>query len=371
ATVRVTGDLMEVWAPAQAPGLARAAAARAAGFPEQRITLHPTLAGGGYGRKIETAAIEQAAVMAVRLGRPVQLVWPRIEEILQDHPRPAARAAMAARFGNGGLLAAWQARIAVPATMERVLARLRAGVLLGPSDEADVAGAVPPYAIPSVAVDRLPVDIGIDPGLWRSAAHSYTCFFTECFIDELARQAGIEPLSFRMQMLGGNPRLARVLSDAAALGGWDGGPPGSGIGIAGHSAFGSHIGLLVEIEIAAGQRVRVLRAVAAVDCGRVVNPDVVRQQVEGAIVHGVSGAVGRPLLVEDGMPTARTIADYGLPTLADAPEVTVEIVASEDEPGGITELGVPPVGSAVSNALFSLTGQRARVLPIVIGSGRR
>jgi isoquinoline 1-oxidoreductase beta subunit len=218
-----------------------------------------------------------------------------------------------------------------------------------------------------LSVERVAAEIGVETGLWRSGAHSYTCFFTECFIDELARRANIEPVSFRMQILGGNPRLARVLSEAAALGLWDGGPSGSGMGIACHSAFGSHIAVLVEIEIAPDQRVRVLRAVAAVDCGRVINPDLVKQQIEGGIIHGVSGAIGPPLDYERGMPAARSIGDLRLPLLADAPEVSVEIVASEDDPGGVTELGVPPVGPAVANAYFSLTGRRLRSLPLAVG----
>jgi isoquinoline 1-oxidoreductase beta subunit len=370
ATVRVVGDLMEVWAPTQAPGLARAAAARATGFAEARITVHPTLVGSGYGRKFETEAIEQAAIMAVKLRRPVQLVWPRIEEIKRDHPRPPARAALAARFGNSGTIAAWSARIAVPPTTERLLERLHAGRLLGASDTADVAGAVPPYAIPAVSIERVRADIGIETGVWRSGAHSYTCFFTECFIDELARRAGIEPLSFRMQLLGGNERLANVISQAATLGGWDGGPPGSGIGLACHSAFGSHIATLVEIEIGADQAVRVLRAVAAVDCGRVINPEIVRQQIEGGIIYGISGATGQALRIDRGLPTATTIAELGLPTLANSPEVTVEIVPSENHPGGVTELGVPSVAPAIANALFSLTGRRQRTLPLVVGGGR-
>jgi isoquinoline 1-oxidoreductase beta subunit len=371
ATVRIVGDLMEVWAPTQAPGLARTAAARATGFAEARVTVHPMLVGSGYGRKFETDAIEQAAAMALRLDRPVQLSWARVQELKRDRMRPPALGRMAARFGNGGTIAAWQARIAVPATAGPLLARLHAGSLLGASDLADVAGGVPPYAIPAVSVERAPVEIGLETGLWRSGAHSYTCFFTECFIDELARRAAIEPLSFRMQLLGSNPRLALALSQAAALGGWDGGPPGSGIGLACHSAYGSHIALLVEIELTAGQRIRVLRAVAAVDCGRVVNPDIVRQQIEGGIVHGIAGAVGHPLRIEHGMPAATDIGALGLPLLADSPEISVEILPSEEEPGGVTELGVPPAAPAIANALASLTGRRVRRLPLALGSRSR
>jgi isoquinoline 1-oxidoreductase beta subunit len=371
ATARFTGDRLEIWAPAQAPGLARAAAATAAGIPEAQVTLYPMLIGSGYGRKLETVAIEQAVAMARQVKRPVQLVWSRTEELAQDFFRPPARASMAARLAQNGTIIGWQARIATPSTQREAMARLRSGESAdaGGSDAAAVAGAVPPYAIPSVAVDHLPVDIGLATGLWRSAAHSYTAFFTESFIDELARASGVEPLSFRMQMLGTNPRLAKALSTAAAIGGWDGGAPGSAMGIAAHSAFGSHVATLVEIEIGEAQRVRVVRAVAAVDCGRVINPEIVRQLVEGAIVYGISGATGNPIGIEDGLADRRTLGSLALPRLADSPEVTVEIVPSDDEPGGVTELGVPTVAPAIANAVFALSGQRLRRLPLVMGSG--
>lgn len=371
ATARLTGDRLEIWAPTQAPGLARAAAARAAGLPEARVTLYPMLIGSGYGRKLETAAIEQAAVMASRMKRPVQLVWSRIEESMQDTFRPPARAEMRARLGEQGNILGWESRIAVPSTADQVTSRLGSGDSGSGNAEnpSAVAGAVPPYAIPAVAVDHLPADIGLDTGLWRSGAHSYTAFFTECFVDELAREAQIEPLSFRMQMLGQNPRLARVLSTAAALGGWDGGGSGSSLGIAAHSAFGSHIATLVEVEVSAAQRVRVLRAIAAVDCGRVINPDIVRQLIEGGIIYGIAGAAGNPIAMENGLPDRRYMRDFAIPRLADTPEITVEIIPSEEDPGGITELGVPSVAPAMANAVFALTGQRLRSLPLVLGSG--
>ena len=166
---------------------------------------------------------------------------------------------------------------------------------------------MPPYAIPNVFVDHASADLGIETGLWRGAAHSYTCYFTECFIDELARAAGLEPFAFRNFLLQNNPRLARCLATAASIGGWDGGTPGSGMGLACHSAFGSHIACLVEVEVGSDQRLRVLRAVAAVDCGRVINPEIVKQQIEGGIVHGASAAVGRPIEIIGGIPTAISI----------------------------------------------------------------
>jgi len=367
ATARVTGDRLEIWAPTQAPGLARAAAARAAGFAEDQVTLYPMLAGGGYGRKLETDAIAQAAIIALALRRPVQLTWPRIQEIEHDSFRPAAAAQMTAWVAQGRLLG-WQARIAAPTTAAEVAARLGITPWLVRPDGAAVAGAEPPYGIANIAIDHIPTDIGIRTGAWRGEAHSYTSFFTESFIDELARTMGMEPLSFRIGLLGGTPRLARALSTATSIGGWDGGPPGSGMGISCHAAFGSYIATLVEVEVTADQRLRVLRAVCAVDCGRMVNPEIVKQQIEGGLIHGISAAIGKPLDIVRGVPTAQTIGAYGLPGMRDAPEISVELIESDEASGGITELAVPTAAPAIANAYFSLTGQRVRKLPIIVGA---
>jgi isoquinoline 1-oxidoreductase beta subunit len=365
ATARAVGDRLEIWAPTQAPGIAKAEAARAAGLPPAQVTLYPTLAGGGYGRKLETKAIVQAAMIARKVKRPVQLVWSRMEESARDTFRPPARAAMTARLGEHGLILGWQTRIAAPDSAADLAGRFGSRSIGSLADP--MAGAIPPYAIPAVAVDHLPAEVGVPTGAWRSGAHSYTAFFTESFVDELSRLANVEPLSFRMQMLGDNPRLARCLSTAAAVGGWDGGQRGSAMGIAGHSAFGSHAAVLVEVEIDRAQRVRVLRALCAVDCGRVINPEILKQQIEGGLVFGIAAATCNPAGFEGGRPTALNLRDHGFPLLASAPEVSVEILPSEDEPGGATELAVPLAAPAVANALFALTGQRLRELPLAFG----
>jgi isoquinoline 1-oxidoreductase beta subunit len=272
---------------------------------------------------------------------------------------------MSARLGGGGLILGWQARIAAPDGVAALTDRLgsrAAGGLAAPA-----AGAIPPYAIPAVAIDHLPAEIGLATGAWRSGAHSYTAFFTESFIDELSRVANVEPLSFRMQMLGDNPRLARCLSTAAALGGWDGGQAGSAMGLAAHSAFGSHIATLVEVEVERGARVRVLRALCAVDCGRVVNPEIVKQQIEGGLVFGIAAATANPIGLVKGRSSALSFRDFAFPGLAAAPEVSVELLDSDDPPGGVTELAVPTAAPAVANAIHALTGRRLRTLPLLIG----
>ena len=367
ATARVGGDRLELWLPTQAPAFARAAVARATGLAEAQITLYPMLLGGSFGAKLEAEAACQAAVLSLASKRPVQLMWSRAEDTLHDRFRPPALARMRARIGPAGRLLGWHAKIAAPSTAGALGRRLtgRAAVR-DQAEAAAVEGAAPPYAIPAYAVDHHPAAIGVPTGAWRSVAHSYTAFFTECFVDELAAQAAIDPLSFRMQLLGDAPRLAHCLSTAAALGGWEGGGAGTGQGLACHSCFGSHVAMLAEIHVDTDRQVKVDRVVAVVDCGRMINPEIVRQQIEGGIVFGLGAALGGEIGVTRGLVDARNFDALRLPRLADCPEIVVELVRSAAPPGGVGEIAVPPIAPAIANALFATTAKRARRLPIAL-----
>lgn len=370
ATARVAGDRLEIWAPTQAPGLMRAAVAEAIGYSESQVTIYPMLLGGAFGRKIEHDAAVQVAIIARRMNRPVQLTWSREEETRSDYFRPAARGRLTAKLAPDNTIAAWHTRIAAPATNNQMFQRIMPNMLIGEVDEPEagaVEGARPAYRIPNIAVEHMPVDIGVETGIWRSVGHSYTAFFTECFIDELAIRAGVEPLSFRIAMLGDSARLARCLTRAATLGAWDGGEQGGGMGLAAHSCFGSHVALVVRLGIGDDQRPVLQNVAAAVDCGRMVNPEIVRQQIEGGIVFGMSQALGRAIGYADDEPTAMNFPDLGLPILGDIPDIEIELIESDEEPGGVGEIAVPPVAPAIGNAIYAATGQRLRSLPFVVG----
>ncbi len=375
ATAHMRGDRLELWIPTQAPALARAAAARALDVAESNVVVHPMLVGGSFGRALENEAAGQAAILAARMKRPVQLVWSRAEDIGHDLYRPPAFARMSAQLGPSGLVQGWLAKIAAPATALEQAHRMFAGNaavrgLIPDPDGTDInaiAGAVPPYGIPAYAVDHHPVEIGVPTGHWRSGAHSYTAFFTECFIDELAQEAGLDPLGFRMQMLGVNPRLARCLSTVAAKGGWEGGSGGSGQGIACHSMAGSHVALLVEAHVDAAQKVIVDRVAAVVDCGRVINPELVRQQIEGGIIFGIAAATGAPIAIERGQAVPRNFAQLDVPRLASTPEIRIELIRSAEPAGGVSEIAVPPTAPAIANAIAAASGRRLRTLPLSLG----
>lgn len=363
ATARKVGDRLELWVPTQAPGLTRAAVARAVGWSEGSITIFPMQVGGGFGRKIENDAAVEAAILALQAGRPVQLMWGRPEEMLRGRHRPPARALLSARPAPGARIAAWRARIAAPSASAEIERRLagRAGGQ-GQRDAGAVEGALPPYQILAVAIEHAPADIGIEVGMWRSVAHSYTAFFTESFTDELAAAAQTDPLSFRMALLDHQPRLARCLARAAAAGGWTG-EPGAGEGLACHSGFGSHIALYCEAENKDGA-INVTQLVAVADCGRLVNPDIVRQQIEGGLIWGLAAALGDEVSYSRGLADQLGLAALDLPLLADTPDIAVELVNSREAPGGVAELAVPVVAPAVANAIASATGRRLRRLPL-------
>jgi isoquinoline 1-oxidoreductase beta subunit len=373
ATASIDHGELQLWIGTQVPGLAAKAAARAIGYDEANVTVHPMLIGGSFGRRYEIEIATQAAFLAQKLKRPVQLQWSRSEDMRQDRFRPAARAKMAARIAPGGRIEAWLAKIATPATTAELKARVLNGVgayeammaQAGVSVPASVAGAMPPYAIPSVAIDHHPVNIGVPTGDWRGRTHGASAFFTECFIDELATAQGIEPFSFRMGLLGDNPRLALCLSKVATLGGWNGGGAGTAQGLACHSMAGSHVAVMAEARIGGDGRVSVQRLVAVVDCGQIINPDIVRQQIAGGMIFGMSAATGVPVTVQRGLAGPERLGALRLPKLADAPHITIELLVSPHRSGGVGEISVPPVGPAIANALFAANGKRYRTLPLL------
>ena len=359
ATARFSGGELELWVPTQAPDAARRRAEKVSGGA--RVRLYPMPVGEPAGRALEADAIPIAVELARATGAPVQLSLSQSASQNHDHPSGGAIARMTALPGAGGITAAWKMRAALADGLGAALAAL--------TDKKDNAlgrpaldGSVPPYSIPHTSVEAVRVPVPFEAGYMRGSPQREFAFFTESFIDELAHAAGVEPLAFRMSLLGGNGRLARCLQGAARLAQWDGGGAGSTMGIAGCSAFGSHIGLVATASINEG-KVEVHRLVAAVDCGRVINSGIAAQQIEAGLIWALAQAtVSEPEWVA-GMPRARPLGTLGLPRLNDVPEISIELIPSSEAPGGISGLGTTVLAPAVANAIFAGSGKRMRSLP--------
>ncbi|MFA7585977.1 MAG: molybdopterin cofactor-binding domain-containing protein [Novosphingobium sp.] len=372
ATARIADGRLELWLASQAPEQARRAAAEALDMGLADVVVYPMPAGGSFDRRLEHDHAIEAALIARDLGKPVQLIWSRWQEHVAGRPRTPVAAVMSAKTAPGGEITAWQARLALPASAREFGARLFDGLspreamaaAEGLADPLAMEGALPPYAIPNVVVEHVPVAIPLPTGRLRGNAHGYTAFFTESFIDELAARGRREPLAFRMAMLGNDIRLAMCLQRVSALAGWNGGNDGSGQGLACH-----RIGNGCIAAVATARRdetgVRVDRISAVADIGRIINVDIARQQVEGGLVYGIGLALGSSTPYAEGLPVNGRLGMLDLPLLADCPTIEVEFIDSEAAPADPGELGVAVAAPAIANALFSATGLRFRRLPLL------
>lgn len=369
ATARVSeGEgKIEIWAPTQSITWTRMAVARALNVPGESVTVYPTLLGGGFGRKIEADAAVQAALIAREAGRPVQLIWSREEDVRQDKYRPAASARLRGRVSKDGRIEAWHCRSASQSVTASVMGRFMPLAARSEPDFSSVQGAIDlPYRLGDYLIEHAVVKAPVPVGYWRSVGHSFNAFFVESFMDELAEAAGQSPLTFRLKALEDKPRHRAVLERAAAMAKFGQPlPQGQGMGLALHESFGSIVAQVAHVEVGLDDRVRVLKVCCAVDCGRVINPDTVKAQMEGGIIFGLSAALLGEITFADGQSEQTNFDGYSLLTLAESPRIEVEILnASAADPGGVGEPGVPPIAPAVVNAISAATGTRIRKLPV-------
>lgn len=359
-TADVRADRVEIWAPTQNPQGTQTAAAQLAGVPVANVTVHVTHLGCGWGRRSRTDFVQDAVETSKQVGAPVQVTWTREEDMQHDFYRPAAYVRLAGGLDAQGKLTALTAAIvAQPLTGGN-------GV-----DGPAVAGlATMRYTVPNVHMNYVRPDLAVPVGYWRSVGPSQNVFFLECFVDELAHAAGRDPVEFRRELLANEPRLRHVLEVAARESGW-----GTAIasnrarGIAVMEDRGGWVAVVAEVELAA-DRIRVPRVTMAADCGRIIHPGIVEQQLVGSVVAGLSAALYGEITIEQGRVKQSNFRDQPLLRMNEMPEVRLHVVASEEEPGGVGEPGVPPVAPAVANALFALTGTRVRKLPLRGGKAR-
>lgn len=385
ATAWYRNDHMEIWAPTQAPDLGRIAVARVTDLAPDEVTINTTFLGGGFGRRLTQDYIEEAAAVAFRIDRPVKVIWSREEDTRHDLYRPAMLHRMKAGLNKGELsgwdhqivgpqILNWYVRNAGPAQFPWTPKFLydtlgKVGVwaegIATPKDISAIEGAIEyPYQVANIDIRHTHIDPGVPITWWRSVGYSHNGFAVETFMDELAHEAGQDPYRFRRRLLEKEPRHREVLDRAARLGGWDTPlPEGRARGIALMRSFGTYVAQVVEAGLENGS-IRVYKVAAAVDCGQVVNPAIVVDQIEGGILFGLTAALYGEITLEQGEVQQSNFHDYPLLRQYERPEVEVEIVDSTETPTGVGEPGVPPVIPALGNALFALTGERQRTLPL-------
>ena len=364
-TVEVRGDSAEIWVGSQFQTVDHAAAAKTLGLAPEKVKLNTMLAGGGFGRRANPASdyIVEACELARDAKVPVKLVWTREDDIRGGYYRPMYVHRVEVGLDAAGAVKAWSHAIVGPSivagtTFEPMM--VKEGI--DPTSTEGVADS--PYAIPNMQVMLHTVDAGVPVLWWRSVGHSHTAFVMETMIDELAAAAGKDPLALRRELLAAHPKVLRVLELAASKAGWGSAlPPGRARGIAVHESFGSVCAQVAEVSLVDGKP-RVHRVVAAFDCGLVVNPLTVEAQVQGAIAFGLSAALHGRITIKDGQVEQSNFHDYPVLRMSEMPQVEVHLVPGGDKPTGVGEPGTPPSAPAVANALFALTGKRARSLPL-------
>jgi CO/xanthine dehydrogenase Mo-binding subunit len=355
-TADVRSDRCEVWAPTQSPQGVLGAAARLTGLPEDRITVHVTRMGCGWGRRSQTDFVQDALETSMAVGAPVQVVWTREEDMRHDLYRPAARVELEGGIDERGRAAAVRARVVAPPF---------GGGRIGDADRNSVDGLVnAAYDIPHVFADYVRPDLPVPVGYWRSVGPSQNTFILEGFIDELAHEAGRDPVEFRREMLASDPRLGHVLDVAAERSGWSSpAPEGRARGVALVNDKGGRVAQVAEVSLEDGE-VRVHRVTLVADCGLIIHRGIVEQQMVGSVVAGLTAALHGEITLSAGRVDQGNFHDYPMLRMRQMPEVDVHVVESREAPGGVGEPGVPPTAPAVVNALFALTGARIRRLPI-------
>ncbi len=376
----------EIWSPNQGPDVAQALAADALGIARDKVTVHTTLMGGGFGRRGIPDFVAEAALVSRQVKRPVKLIWSREQDMQHDFYRPATYNVMKAALNDQGQVQSWSHKIVAPSLFRSLLPLLGkvapewmphwmtnslsavAGTLVKTRDPSAHEGAVEqPYAIPNVDIAHVFYDPGVPLGFWRSVGHSQNAFVVEGFIDELAHKAGEDPYKFRRRLLEGNARHLAVLDLVAEKANWGTPTLGTHQGIAVHESFGSVVAEVVEVRIVENT-IKVERVVCAADCGLVVNPDQVHAQVESAVIFGLTAALRGKITIKDGAVEQSNFHDYPLLRMNEVPVVEVHVVPSTNAPTGIGEPGTPPIAPAVANAVFAATGSRLRSLPLTLGA---
>jgi isoquinoline 1-oxidoreductase beta subunit len=362
-TVHVQADACEIWIGNQVLSRVQAIAAQVTGLPIEKVTVHNHLIGGGFGRRLEVDYVDKAVRIAQKVDGPVKVIWTREEDIQQALYRPSYFDRFAASVSNGRITA-WSHRIAGSSIMARWFpVTFKNGIDIDAID-----GAIDfPYDTPNIHVEYVRVEPppGVGTCFWRSVGPGHNIFVVESFVDELVHAAGQDPVAFRRAHLAKEPRLLACLDLAAEKGGWGSALPARvGRGVACQSVFGSYVAAIVEAEVDTNGEIAIRRVTATVDCGTVVNPDIVEAQIQGGLIFGLTAALYNEITIANGRVQQSNFNNYRMMRINETPAIEVHLVRNGEEPGGLGEPGTSIAAPALANALFAATGVRLRSLPV-------
>ena len=360
-TADVRADGCDIYGPTQFPQMAEGVAMQITGLPKEKVKVHTTFLGGGFGRRIDVDFIVQAVQISKAVGKPVKLIWTREDDMTHDFYRPVSLTTVSGGLDATGKPVAMKFRLTSPS----VTARLFPAFVKDGVEPFMAEAALVPYDIANTNVELAIHDAGVRVGYWRSVSHALNCFANESFVDEMASAAGQDPIEYRMAMLDGKEaeRFRNVLSIATAQAGWGKAAKGRFQGVALMEGYGTYVAQISEISINKGG-VRVHKVTCAVDCGTMVNPDIVKAQIESSVAYGMSAVLLSKITFKDGKVEQSNFHDYQVLRMNQMPVVEVHLVASTEKPGGIGEPVTATCGPSVANAVFAATGKRIRKLPI-------
>jgi isoquinoline 1-oxidoreductase beta subunit len=361
-TVQFKPDGCEIWTGTQVMARVQSEAAKAAGLPVDKVTVNNHLIGGGFGRRLEPDMVAAAVRVAKQVDGPLKVVWTREEDIQHDIYRPVYRDTISATL-SGGKIVGWKYRISGSAVIARWLPpAFQNGIDIDAVDSAvDM-----PYDIPNFLVEYVRAEPPAVPtGFWRGVGPNNNVFAIECFMDELARKAGKDPIAFRRDMLRNAPRLQAALDLVVEKSNWGQALPARvGRGVCVQPSFGSFIATVVEAEVDDQGEVRLRRITSAVDTGIAVNPDTIAAQVQGGLIFGLTAALWGEVTIEKGRVQQSNFNNYRMLRIDEVPQIDVHVIKSGEAPGGIGETGATAGPPALRNAIYAATGVALRRLPI-------
>ena len=354
----VSGDKCELIGPTQFQQGAQGFAAAAIGLKPENVSVRTTYLGGGFGRRIVTDFVVQAAELSKASGRPVKVLWSREDDMKNDWYRPQSLNRM-----EGGLDASGNPVAIKHQISSQSITQVLFGLPKNTLDPFMVEAAVAPYDVPNTSHDLIIHDTGIRVGYLRAVSHTMNCFANESFMDELAHAAGKDPVAYRMELLSKEPRFANVLKIAADKAGWGKKlPAGRALGVALMEGYGTYMAQIAEVSVSGGD-IKVHKVTVACDCGRMVNPGIVRQQLESGIVYGLSHALYSDITLTNGRVDQNNFNDFRILRSTETPEMDIILVDSTEKPGGTGEPSTSLIAPAVANAVFTATGKRMRSMP--------